>query len=104
MARFVNPPLTTVRFDRKSLGRMAFDILEKMSRTKQRKGSTTRAGDKADRPQFDRRKKSKASCVETGLVGSRHTLRVIPGFVHVVEPQPFLRIISYTFVLFRFLL
>ena len=41
MARFVNPPLTTVRFDRKSLGRMAFDILEKMSRTKQRKGSTT---------------------------------------------------------------
>jgi LacI family transcriptional regulator len=38
MARFVNPPLTTVRFDRKSLGRTAFDILERMSRSKQSKG------------------------------------------------------------------
>jgi LacI family transcriptional regulator len=39
MARFVNPPLTTVRFDRKSLGKMAFDILERSSRAKQRKST-----------------------------------------------------------------
>jgi len=31
MARFVNPPLTTVKLDRKCLGKMAFEILEKMS-------------------------------------------------------------------------
>jgi DNA-binding LacI/PurR family transcriptional regulator len=41
MARFVNPPLTTVKLDRKCLGKMAFDILEQMSRSKQRKGSDT---------------------------------------------------------------
>jgi DNA-binding LacI/PurR family transcriptional regulator len=38
MARFVNPPLTTVRFDRKALGRMAFDVLERTSRSKSRRG------------------------------------------------------------------
>jgi LacI family transcriptional regulator len=37
MARFVDPPLTTVKLDRKCLGKMAFDVLEKMSRSKQRK-------------------------------------------------------------------
>jgi LacI family transcriptional regulator len=39
IARFVNPPLTTVRFDRKALGKMAFDTLERMSGSKQRKGT-----------------------------------------------------------------
>ena len=39
MAQFVNPPLTTVKLDRKYLGKMAFDVLERMSRSKQRKGS-----------------------------------------------------------------
>ena len=39
MARFVDPPLTTIRFDRKSLGRMAFEILERMSKSKPRKGT-----------------------------------------------------------------
>lgn len=42
MARFVNPPLTTIRFDRKSLGAMAFSILERMSRSKQIKGTKAR--------------------------------------------------------------
>lgn len=41
LARFVNPPLTTVKLDRKCLGRMAFDVLERMSSSKQRKGSQT---------------------------------------------------------------
>jgi DNA-binding LacI/PurR family transcriptional regulator len=39
MARFVNPPLTTVKLDRKFLGNMAFDVLDRMSRSKQRRGS-----------------------------------------------------------------
>ena len=39
MAQFVNPPLTTVKLDRKRLGKMAFDALERMSRSKQRKGT-----------------------------------------------------------------
>jgi DNA-binding LacI/PurR family transcriptional regulator len=39
MARFVNPPLTTIRFDRKSLGSMAFDQLERMSRAKHPRGA-----------------------------------------------------------------
>jgi DNA-binding LacI/PurR family transcriptional regulator len=39
MARFFNPPLTTVKLDRKRLGTMAFDALERMSQSKQRKGS-----------------------------------------------------------------
>jgi DNA-binding LacI/PurR family transcriptional regulator len=34
MARFVNPPLTTVKLDRKCLGKMAFEILEKVSLSK----------------------------------------------------------------------
>ncbi|HET8966298.1 MAG TPA: LacI family DNA-binding transcriptional regulator [Candidatus Acidoferrum sp.] len=34
MARFVNPPLTTVKLDRKCLGKMAFEILEKASLSK----------------------------------------------------------------------
>lgn len=38
MARFVNPPLTTVRLDRTNLGEMAFDVLEKMSLGEQRSG------------------------------------------------------------------
>jgi len=38
MARFVNPPLTTVRLDRTTLGKMAFDVLEKMSIGEQRSG------------------------------------------------------------------
>jgi DNA-binding LacI/PurR family transcriptional regulator len=41
MARFVNPPLTTVKLDRKCLGKMAFDMLENMSKSKQRKGTKT---------------------------------------------------------------
>jgi DNA-binding LacI/PurR family transcriptional regulator len=41
MARFVDPPLTTVKLDRKGLGKMAFDMLEGMSRSKQRKGTKT---------------------------------------------------------------
>ncbi len=41
MARFVNPPLTTVKLDRKCLGTMAFDMLEAMSNSKQRKGAKT---------------------------------------------------------------
>ncbi len=41
MARFVNPPLTTVKLDRKCLGKMAFEVLERMSRSKQRKGTQT---------------------------------------------------------------
>ncbi|MBI3476005.1 MAG: LacI family DNA-binding transcriptional regulator [Acidobacteria bacterium] len=41
MARFVNPPLTTVKLDRKCLGMMAFEILERMSQSKQRKGTET---------------------------------------------------------------
>ncbi len=41
MARFVNPPLTTVKLDRKCLGSMAFDVLDRMSRSKQRKGMET---------------------------------------------------------------
>ena len=41
MARFVNPPLTTVKLDRKCLGKMAFDMLENMSNAKQRKGAKT---------------------------------------------------------------
>ena len=40
MARFFNPALTTVKLDSKNLGKMAFDVLERMSRSKQRKGST----------------------------------------------------------------
>lgn len=39
MARFVNPPLTTVKLDRSSLGKMAFEVLERMSRSKQPKGT-----------------------------------------------------------------
>jgi LacI family transcriptional regulator len=39
MARFFNPPLTTVKLDRKRLGTMAFDALERMSQSNQRKGS-----------------------------------------------------------------
>jgi LacI family transcriptional regulator len=39
MARFVNPPLTTVKLDRGCLGKMAFDVLERMSRAKQPKGT-----------------------------------------------------------------
>ena len=39
MARFVSPPLTTVKLDRKSLGAMAFDVLDRMSSSKQRKGT-----------------------------------------------------------------
>jgi DNA-binding LacI/PurR family transcriptional regulator len=39
MARFVNPPLTTIQFDRKSLGKLAFDTLDQMSRSKQKKGT-----------------------------------------------------------------
>jgi DNA-binding LacI/PurR family transcriptional regulator len=39
MARFFNPPLTTVKLDRKRLGTMAFDALERMSHSKQGKGS-----------------------------------------------------------------
>lgn len=42
LARLVNPPLTTVRFDRKVLGGMAFEELERMSRTKQPKGTKVR--------------------------------------------------------------
>lgn len=38
MTRFVDPPITTIRFDRKSLGRMALEVLEKMSKSKPRKG------------------------------------------------------------------
>ncbi len=38
MARFVSPPLTTVNLDRASLGKMTFEVLERMARTKQRKG------------------------------------------------------------------
>jgi len=41
MARFVNPPLTTVKLNRKSLGKMAFDVLERMSHSKQRKGTNS---------------------------------------------------------------
>jgi DNA-binding LacI/PurR family transcriptional regulator len=41
MARFVNPPLTTVKLDRKCLGEMAFDVLERMSGSKRRKGIET---------------------------------------------------------------
>jgi DNA-binding LacI/PurR family transcriptional regulator len=40
MARFANPPLTTIRFDRKALGRTAFEILEKMSRLKHPQGKS----------------------------------------------------------------
>ena len=39
MTRFVDPPLTTIRFDRKSLGRLAFEALERMSKSKPRKGT-----------------------------------------------------------------
>jgi len=39
MTRFVDPPLTTIRFDRKSLGQMALETLEKMSQSKPRKGT-----------------------------------------------------------------
>jgi DNA-binding LacI/PurR family transcriptional regulator len=39
MTRFVDPPLTTIRFDRKSLGRLALETLEKMSNLKPRKGT-----------------------------------------------------------------
>lgn len=39
MARFVNPPLTTIRLDRKKLGAMAFEVLEKMSRSKRHGGT-----------------------------------------------------------------
>ena len=39
MARFVNPPLTTVKLDRALLGKMAFDVLERMSRTARPKGT-----------------------------------------------------------------
>lgn len=42
MARFVNPPLTTVKLDRKCLGKMAFEVLENMSlSTKQVAAKTT---------------------------------------------------------------
>lgn len=41
MARFVNPPLTTVKLDRKCLGKMAFEMLENMSKSKQKKGAKT---------------------------------------------------------------
>ncbi len=39
MARFVNPPLTTVKVDRICLGKMAFDALDRMSRSKTRRGT-----------------------------------------------------------------
>ena len=39
MTRFVDPPLTTIRFDRKSLGGLALETLEKMSNSKPRKGT-----------------------------------------------------------------
>lgn len=42
LTRFVDPPLTTIRFDRKCLGRMAFDTLERMSKSKARKGTRER--------------------------------------------------------------
>ena len=41
LSRFVDPPLTTVKFDRKALGRAAFEALERMSRTKVGKGIRT---------------------------------------------------------------
>lgn len=41
MARFVNPPLTTIKLDRKCLGKMAFDVLERMSHSKHRKSTET---------------------------------------------------------------
>ncbi len=44
MARFVFPPLTTVKLDRKTLGEMAFAVLEKMSSSRQRKGIQTELG------------------------------------------------------------
>jgi LacI family transcriptional regulator len=36
LSRFVNPPLTTVKLDRISLGRIAFSLLESMSRADQK--------------------------------------------------------------------
>jgi DNA-binding LacI/PurR family transcriptional regulator len=39
MARLFEPPLTTIRFDRKAVGRTAFDVLERMSAAKLRKGT-----------------------------------------------------------------
>lgn len=44
MARFVNPPLTTIRVDRKKLGTMAFEVLEKMSRSKRHGGADSILG------------------------------------------------------------
>lgn len=41
MARFVNPPFTTVKLDCRSLGKMAFEVLERMSESKHRKGTQT---------------------------------------------------------------
>jgi DNA-binding LacI/PurR family transcriptional regulator len=37
-ARFVTPALTTIRFDRKSLGRIAFETLERLTGTRGRQG------------------------------------------------------------------
>jgi len=39
LARLVHPPLTTVKLDRKSVGKMAFDVLKQMLRSRQRKGT-----------------------------------------------------------------
>jgi LacI family transcriptional regulator len=39
LARFVHPPLTSVRLDRKRLGQMAYEALEIMFRSRQRQGT-----------------------------------------------------------------
>lgn len=39
LARFVHPPLTSVRLDRKRLGQLAYEVLEAMFRSRQRKGT-----------------------------------------------------------------
>lgn len=39
LARLTHPPLTTVRLDRKRLGKTAFEVLEKMLKSKARRGT-----------------------------------------------------------------
>lgn len=39
LARLTHPPLTTVRLDRKRLGKMAFEVIEKMLKSKARRGT-----------------------------------------------------------------